>query len=140
MNKIEIHIKHLFRDIPESDRKNQIMQEITQDLNDKVRDLIASGKSEEDAVNKAIVDFGDIDEIKTELGLKAQGGKSKNARLNLGFSIWGSAITIGLFLFINFYYTPHIIWFVYPTFGILWWPITMYFHWLRKKKEEEELE
>lgn len=136
MNRIEEHIKHMFRDIPDGDRKTQIIQEITQDLNDKVRDLMTSGKEEEDAVNKAIVDFGDIDEIKAELGLKSKGKSGRNAALNLGFSIWGSAICIGLFLFINFYYTPDTIWFVYPTFGILWWPLALFFNWQRKRREE----
>lgn len=135
MNKIEVHINHMFRDIPDSDRKNQIMQEITQDLNDKVRDLIASGKEEDDAVNKALVDFGDIDEIKAELVLRPKGKSSRNAALNLGFSICGSIISIGLFTFVNFYYTPRTIWFVYPAFAMLWWPLAMFFNWQRKKRE-----
>jgi len=143
MSRIEEHINRLFRDIPDSERKQQIMQEITQDLEEKVADLIKQGKAMEDAVNKAIVDFGDIDDIRAELTYTQKDKKSRknrNAALNLGFSIWGAAITIALFIFINFYYTPTIIWFVYPTFGMLWWPVAMFFNWLRKRREDEGLE
>ena len=101
------------------------------------------GKDEEDAVNKAIVDFGDIEDLKVELGTieggsnkQKQSTRLKNRRLSLEYSIWGSVLVIGLFIFINFYYTADIIWFVYPTFAILWWPLTMYYRWLKVKRGE----
>jgi hypothetical protein len=59
--------------------------------------------------------------------------KKNTAKLNLGFSIFGSVLIIALFVFMNFYYSPEIIWFVYPTFVVLWWPLSMFFYWLRKK-------
>lgn len=84
----------LFKDVPESKQKEVVMQEVLQNLEEKVWDLISQGKAEEDAINKAIVDFGDIDDLKKELGISAvttgvQSGKMKNARLNLEYSIWG---------------------------------------------------
>ena len=141
MNKIESHINRLFADLPNSERKQQIMQEVTQNLQEKVADLMAHGKDEEDAVNKAIVDFGDIDDIKKELAShKKANSRSRKAALNLGFSIWGSILIVALMLFINFYYTPYTIWFIYPTFGVLWWPLSLTFYWLRIKREDDELE
>jgi type VI protein secretion system component VasF len=138
MNKIEAHMTRLFKDIPDSERKKQILQEITQDLEDKVADLMAQGKAEEDAVTKALVDFGDIDDIKAELVTDSKTVKRKSNGLALAFSIWGSALIILLVLFINFYYTPHHIWFVYPTFAVIWWPMSLFFHWLSKKREDDE--
>lgn len=143
MNTIEEHVHRLFKDIPESERKDELMREITLNLNEKVSDLIVQGKAQEDAVNKAIVDFGDIRDIRAELmggPVEKEYRKVKNAKLNLEFSIWGSILIIALCLFMNFYYTPRVIWFVYPTFGVLWWPLSMSYHLLKKKREADELE
>ena len=131
MKKINEHVEDLFKDVPFSEEAEAIKQEIIQNLEEKVWDLMEQGKSEEDAINKAIVDFGDIGDIKKELGNKNT-NKKDLTKLNLGFSIWGSLLIICFFIFINFYYTPHTIWFVYPTFAVLWWPLSMYFYWLRK--------
>lgn len=132
MKKLKNHVDELFKDVPESEEKTAIMQEVVENLEEKVWDLMAQGKEEEDAINKAIVDFGDIEEIKKELGSKQPVAKDTK-KLNLSFSIWGSLLIIALFIFINFYYTPGTIWFVYPTFAVLWWPLAMYFSWQRSK-------
>jgi hypothetical protein len=130
--RIKQHVDALFKDVPESEKKQIIKQEIIENLEEKVFDLMQQGKAEEDAVNKALVEFGDIEEIKKELGV-GQPLKKNMAKINLGFSIWGSALIIALFTFINFYYTPDNIWFVYPTFAVLWWPLSMFFYWLRSR-------
>ncbi|CDQ41121.1 MULTISPECIES: permease prefix domain 1-containing protein [Virgibacillus] len=132
MKKINGYVEELFKNIPESEQKNAVMQEVTQNLEEKVWDLMGEGKTEEDAINKAIVDFGDIEDLKQELGV-SQPKKRNTSKLNLWYSIWGSLLIISLFVFINFYYSPEIIWFVYPTFAVLWWPLTMYFSWKRTK-------
>ncbi|MFJ5624098.1 permease prefix domain 1-containing protein [Peribacillus loiseleuriae] len=132
MKRLKNHVEELFKDIPESEQKKAIKQEVLENLEEKVWDLMEQGKEEEDAINKAIVDFGDIEEIKKELGVK-QPTKKNMTKLNLGYSIWGSLLIIALFIFINVSYSPETIWFVYPTFAVLWWPLTMYFHWQRSK-------
>ncbi len=135
MNEIESHINRLFRGIPESTRKEEIQLEITQNLNEKVEDLISQGQSREEAVKKAINDFGDIDDLKEELESSAKLAKSKRLGISLAFSVWSGILIIALFLFINFYYTPNIIWFVYPAFAVVWAPMVLFFRWLREKKE-----
>ncbi|MGE6260661.1 permease prefix domain 1-containing protein [Heyndrickxia sporothermodurans] len=132
MKRIKEHVNELFKKIPDSEQKELVKQEIIENLEEKVYDLMAQGKEEEDAINKAIIEFGDIDEIEKELGV-IQPVKKNMTKLDLGFSIWGSSLIIALFIFINFYYTPKIIWFVYPTFGVLWWPLSMFYRWLRLK-------
>jgi hypothetical protein len=129
---IKQYVDEWFKDVPKSEKKEVIMQEIEENMEEKVADLIAQGKDEEDAINKTIVEFGDIEEIKKEL-LAGAPKKKDMSKLNLGFSIWGSTLIIALFVFINFYYTPKTIWFVYPTFVVLWWPLTMFYVWLRSK-------
>ncbi|GAJ97604.1 permease prefix domain 1-containing protein [Geomicrobium sp. JCM 19055] len=131
MKDIRAHVEHLFRDIPNSEEKEAMLHDLCWNLEEKVRDLMETGKSEEDAINKAIVEFGDAEELKAELRESYPTNpsltKRKKAKLNLHFSLWGSSLVILLFLFINFYYTPDTIWFIYPTFAILWWPLAMTF-------------
>lgn len=133
MKKIKQHVERLFKDVPDSEEKEILKQEIIDNLEEKVLDLMEQGKEEEDAVNKAIIDFGDIDEIKVELTVKRQPLKKNMSKINLVFSIWGSILIIGLFIFMNLYYSPNVIWFVYPTFVVLWWPLSMLFYWLRNR-------
>ncbi len=136
MRKIKNHIEELFKEIPKSKETELVKQEIIQNLEEKVMYLMENGKEEEDAINKAIVEFGDIEELKKELGVKQpeiDNRRIKLAKLNLKFALCGSALIIAFFIFINFYYTPKTIWFVYPTFGLLWWPLSMYFYVQRKK-------
>jgi hypothetical protein len=137
MNKIEQYVERNFMDIPDSPRKEQLKQEILLNLREKVHDLIQNGKSEEDAQNKAIVDFGDIDDIRQELREEPVEWQSKptgrDCWQQLWFSVWGSALIIALVLFVNMTYTPRVLWFVYPTFGVLWWPLVMFFRWLKHR-------
>jgi hypothetical protein len=135
MNEIETHINKLFEQVSESKRKQEIIQEVTSNLNEKVEDLVNKGQSRDQAVKNAIEDFGDIDDLKQELESGAKLTNTKNAGLSLAFSVWGAALIIGLLLFINFYYSPKVIWFVYPTFAVLWWPMTMFFRWQRIKND-----
>ena len=135
MNEIEKHINKLFEGIPESNRKKETMQEIIQNLNEKVSDLIKNGQSMEQALKKTVDDFGDIDDLKKELAGSAKYARSKKIGLSLAFSIWGAILITALFLFVNFYYTPNIIWFVYPLFAVIWWPMTMFFHWIHNKND-----
>lgn len=142
MKKLTQHVNDLFKEVPESKDKEVVKQEVLQNLEEKVWDLMQQGKEEEDAINKAIVEFGDIEDLKKELGVPdvTRSNKSvkslKNRKLNLEYSIWASLLLIGLFVFINFYYSPQVIWFVYPTFAILWWPLSMYYQWLKVKRGE----
>ncbi|CAH0252734.1 permease prefix domain 1-containing protein [Peribacillus sp. Bi134] len=138
MKQLMKRVNELFKDVPESEQKETVIQEVLQNLEEKVWDLMEQGKGEEDAINKAIIEFGDAEDLKNELGVKQLGKPTKknNTKLNLEYSIWGSVLIISLLVFINFYYSPHVIWFVYPTFAVLWWPLTMYFRWKKVKKGE----
>ncbi len=133
MNKVEIHLNRLFRDIPESRRKIEMIQEISQDLNDKVADLVSQGHSEDEAIQKVIADFGDISEIQNELMGGCRLMKNRNIGLSLTFSLWGSFLISALMIFINLYYTPNAIWFVFPLFTVIWWPLALFFVWYRCK-------
>ena len=134
--KIRAHVEEMFRDVPESDEKQSLLNEMIADAEEKAADLMAAGKQEEDAVNKALVELGDLSEIKLSLmgvSPKAAGGLRK-LRNNLLYSVCGSLLIISLMVFINLYYSPWSIWFVYPMFGVLWWPLSMLLHYMNHKE------
>lgn len=136
MKKLRDYIDELFKGVSVNEKSENIKQEILQNLEEKVFYLMEQGKEEEDAINKTIVEFGDIEDLKEELGINRMDPDNKKSLLaknNFYFSICGSILLIALFIFINMYYSPKTIWFIYPTFGILWWPLSMYFVWQRKK-------
>lgn len=136
MNEIEAHINELFEDVPESRRKTEIIQEINQNFTEKVSDLVTNGWTKEQAIKKAFDDFGDASDLKEELSGCDEVVKSKKAGLLLAFSIWGGILITALMLFINFYYSPKVIWFVYPAFAVFWWPMSMFFHWYHVKNKK----
>jgi hypothetical protein len=43
------------------------------------------------------------------------------------FALIGSAMTAALFIIVNFITTPGVLWFFYPVFAIVWWPLSLYF-------------
>jgi len=130
MKTIQAHVDALFREIPDSARKESLKQEIVQNLQEKVSDLMAQGKTEEDAINRAIVEFGDIGDIREELRAQQQMPLMKtNAGQQLCFSIAGSLLIIALMIFINLYAAPDFLWCIFPIFAVLWWPLAMYFRW-----------
>ncbi len=133
---IRQHVEEMFRDVPETDEKRSLLNEMILDAEEKAAELMAAGKSGEDAVNKALVELGDLSEIKLSLmGVSPKGSVSlRKTRNNLLYAVCGSLLVIALMLFINFYYSPGTIWFVYPTFGILWWPLSVLLHYLNRKE------
>lgn len=136
--KIRQHIEEMFQGVPDSEEKQSLLDEMIADAEEKAADLMAEGKPEEDAVNKALVELGDLSEIKLSLmgaspRVPGTGTQRKN-RNNLLYSVVGSLLIIGLMLFINLYYTPRAIWFVYPAFGVIWWPLSTLLYYLNHKE------
>ena len=135
MKTVQEHVDALFREIPDSERKESLKREIVENLQEKVNDLMAQGKAEEDAINRAIVEFGDISDIRDELRTQQiLPMKRTSAGLQLGYSVVGSLLIIGLMLFINLNITPGFLWCIFPIFGVLWWPLSMFFRWLKYRK------
>jgi hypothetical protein len=133
METIHKYVERLFKDVPKSAEKEMVKQEIIDNLEEKIKDLIEQGVDRETAVQLAISEFGNINELKMELTKTQQELKKNTAKLNLVFSILGSILIISMLVFTNLYYTPDVIWFVYPTFAVLWWPLSMFYYWLRKR-------
>ncbi|MCX7708800.1 MAG: hypothetical protein N2484_03005 [Clostridia bacterium] len=50
------------------------------------------------------------------------------------YSMIGSTITILFFICVNYISSPRSVWAVYPIFGVLWWPLSMYYFSYKKQK------
>jgi hypothetical protein len=61
-------LDELFENAPKTRRVNELKEELLANLTDKYNDLVASGKSEDEAVNIAIAGIGDVDELIKGLG------------------------------------------------------------------------
>ncbi len=134
--KIRDYVEEIFHNVPDSDEKRSILDEMILDAEEKAADLMAEGKAEEDAINKALVELGDLSEIKLNLmGVGRPKRSMAKYRNNLLYAVCGSLLVIALMLFINFYYSPGTIWFVYPTFAILWWPMSVLLHYMNHKED-----
>jgi len=139
MNEIYQYVEQAFAKIPASAKKTELMQDIAERLQEHAARLMEQGKSPEDAMNKAIVDFGNLSEIAEELKGAENAAVPEQKGMNaLWFSIIGSLAIIALMIFINFYYGDgnQTIWFVYPAFGIVWWPLGIFFFgkWRKNRK------
>lgn len=134
---IRDYVEEIFHSVPDSPEKRSLLDEMILDAEEKAADLMAAGKAEEDAVNKALVELGDLSEIKLSLlGVQPAPNKRTMRRYRnaLLYAVCGSALVIALMLFINFYYSPGAIWFVYPTFAILWWPLSMLLYYMNHRE------
>ena len=139
--KIRAYVEEMFHNVPESDEKRSILEEMILDAEEKAADLMAAGKAEEDAVNKALVELGDLSEIKLALlGVPARPNRSalRKCRNKLLYAVAGSLLVIALMLFINFYYSPGTIWFVYPTFAVLWWPLSVLLYYMNHREDDRK--
>jgi hypothetical protein len=46
----------------------------------------------------------------------------------LPLAVWMTVTGIVYFAAINLVFTPHALWAVYPAFGLLWWPLSVWLH------------
>ena len=68
METIRTYVDNMFAVIPDSEQARRIKSDLLDTMEDKYNELKAAGKSENEAVGAVISDFGNIDELKGELG------------------------------------------------------------------------
>lgn len=62
-DKIKKYVDHLFVDINDTKQLRELKEEISANLLEKINDLVASGKSENEAFDKAVSGLGDMGEL-----------------------------------------------------------------------------
>lgn len=88
MEAIREYLRNLFLNLPETPEVLRAKAELMEMMEDKYEELIAAGKSEQEAVGIVISEFGNLEELAEELGIgkymKADGEDSGNPAQNTG--------------------------------------------------------
>lgn len=79
--KLRAKVDEIFENAPNTKSAYEIKEEFMSNLTDKYDDLIAEGKSEDDAVNIAIAGVGDVDSIIRELNEKENNNKNEDWKI-----------------------------------------------------------
>lgn len=69
MNAIKSYLDNMFRNLPNTEEVRRAKSELLQMMEDKYEELIADGKSENEAVGIVISEFGNLDELAESLGI-----------------------------------------------------------------------
>ena len=141
MKQIKNFVKHTFKDI-DKEKREEIIQLVTVSLIEKVEDLIESGLTEKEAIDRAVTEFGTAEDyFNQSIKIAKKERRQKTLRHygnDLLFSGVGSAIVIGIILYIDFRYTPHILWSIIPSIAILFWPLAVLYNLLNKRANKKE--
>lgn len=137
MKRIENFVKNTFKDIPKQN-KAEVIEAVTEQLEEKVEDLIESGLTESEAIDKAVVEFGSVsdyfEKVEKEERKEKRRKTIKHYRNDLMFSSVAALIIIGALVFINLMYAPTVIWFVIPALAVLFWPLAVLYNLLNKRE------
>lgn len=72
MDAIKSYIDHMFRSLPTTDEVIRAQRELQQMCEDRYTELRAEGASENEAVGKVITQFGNLDEVADDLGIRRE--------------------------------------------------------------------
>jgi len=142
MKRLENFVKNTFKNYPKSDRV-KLIESITEMLTEKVEDLMEKGLSEQEAIDKAVMEFGTLEDYEDKpkrvvRKLKTQ-RTIKQYKYDIFFSVGGSIIIIGMLIYIDLQFTAtNVIWFVIPALAVLWWPLATIYRYLLKKETIKE--
>ena len=142
MKKIDRFVEQLFKTYTKTLDTIEMMEKLKEMLKEKVEDLTEQGIELEEAIHKTIVEFGELDEVYQNLLEKEKRRYKRQKtiahyRNDLLFASISSLFIIGLFLFINLQYlNDYGLWFIVPSIGILFWPLSLLYKLLNKKGEK----
>ncbi|MBP5606608.1 MAG: hypothetical protein J6X60_13880 [Ruminiclostridium sp.] len=69
MEIITSYIDTMFADVPKNEQTERLREDITANMSDKYDELIKEGKSINEAIGTVIAEFGNIDEVLSEMGI-----------------------------------------------------------------------
>ena len=70
METIKNYLESMFRGLPLTEKVMKAKSELLQMMEDKYTELIRSGKTENEAVGEVIQNFGNLDDLADDLGIK----------------------------------------------------------------------
>jgi hypothetical protein len=143
MKRIINFVEHTFKVVPKEQR-DKLVEQVTMTLKEKVEDLIDQGYSLDEAIDKTVLEFGNVNDYFPKEELESAFAKKiktiTHYRNDLLFSVLGSIIIIGMLIFTNLTYTGDIIWFVLPSLAVLWWPLALLYRYLNHKERDTKNE
>ena len=84
MDTIRIYLENMFARLPGTPEIMKLQKDMLHTMEDKYEELKSEGKSENEAIGIVISEFGNIDELLEELGLKAAQNTEREAGANAG--------------------------------------------------------
>ncbi|PAT02048.1 hypothetical protein CI105_04075 [Candidatus Izimaplasma bacterium ZiA1] len=139
MRHIENFVKNIFKDMPKSQQKEEIIKNTIISLMEKVEDLMEKGLSEQEATDKAVIEFGTIEDYYDDVKKKEKREKRiktiKHYQNDLFFSVVATIIIIAILAFVNFSYSTGY-WFVLPSLGLLFWPLALLYKLFNKRGDK----
>jgi len=69
MDAIKNYLETMFLNLPNTPEVQKAKYELGQMMEDKYRELIADGKTENEAIGTVIAEFGNLDELAEDLGI-----------------------------------------------------------------------
>lgn len=137
MKQIINFVKNTFKNLPKDEGRDEIILSVTETLLEKVEDLVESGLSEQEAIDKTVLEFGGADDYQERVEKKEKKEKRlktlNHYRNDLLFSIVSVVIIIGVLVYVNLYWFSGTLWFVIPALGLLFWPLSVLYHLLNKR-------
>ena len=70
MDTIKTYLDNMFLNLPKTDEINSLKNDLLNNMEDKYNELKAQGKTENEAIGIVISEFGNIDELINEMGIK----------------------------------------------------------------------
>lgn len=138
MKRIKNFVKNTFKNYPKDERE-RLIKSITEMLVEKVEDLVENGLTIDEAIDRTVTEFGDIDDFDDSKKPKKR-FRIKNLshyRNDIVFSVFAILIIIGMLAYVNLYFTD-VIWFVIPALALLFWPLSTIYRYLNRRGTEKE--
>ena len=139
MKRIANFVKNTFKDAPK-ETKDQIITTVTESLIEKVEDLVESGLTLDQAIDKTVSEFGSAEDFfkVEEKPVRFKRIKSlAHYRNDLLFSSLGVLIIVGILAYINYWLSPDILWYIVPSIALLWWPLVVLYKLLNKAESDK---
>lgn len=72
MDTIKTYLDNMFTALPKTEQAERMKQDLYNNMIEKYQEMKKEGKSENEAVGIVISEFGNIDELVSELGIKVR--------------------------------------------------------------------
>lgn len=137
MNNIKKFVTRILKDFFNEEDKKELIEILTTSMEEKVDDLVEQGQSREKAIEQAISEFGNSNDVLEAFPEHEKVKKNivKKRQNQLIFASLAYLIISGLSAFINIVWLfPESLWFIFVCIGLLFWPLVMLYNYLMARR------